>query len=122
MKGTMTRPLAFVIEDDPHLSQIFMITIGEMFETETLVDGTQAMARLSDAVPSLVILDINLPGTSGAQILRFIRTDARLASTRVILATADSRKADELEDKADIVLLKPISVTQLRELASRLGV
>jgi hypothetical protein len=37
-----------------------------------------------------------------------------------MLATADSRQADELQDKADIVLLKPISITQLRELANRL--
>ncbi len=119
---TMMKPLALVVEDDPHLSQIFMITISEMFETEAVANGTQAIARLSETIPSLVILDINLPGASGMEVLHFIRTDARFASTRVILATADSRKADELEDKADIVLLKPISITQLREFASRLVV
>ena len=118
----MAKPLAFVVEDDPHLSQIFMITISELFETEIVADGAQALARLSEVVPSLVILDINLPGASGMQVLHFIRKDARFSSTRVILATADDRKADELEDKADIVLLKPISITQLREFASRLVV
>jgi hypothetical protein len=43
----------------------------------------------------------------------------RFDATRVILATA-IRQADEIQDKADIVLLKPISINKLRELANRL--
>ena len=116
----MTKPLAFVVEDDPQLSQIFTITLSESFETEAITDGAQALIRLSEAVPRLVVLDINLPGASGAEILHFIRADSRFATTRVMLATADSRQADELQDKADIVLLKPISIKQLRDLANRL--
>jgi two-component system, OmpR family, response regulator MtrA len=116
----MTKPLAFIVEDDPQLSQIFTLTLSESFRTETITDGAYALVRLSDTVPNLVVLDINLPGASGAQIIQFIRADLRFDATRVILATADSRQADELHDKADIVLLKPISITQLRELANRL--
>jgi len=116
----MTNPLAFIVEDDPQLSQIFLLTLSEAFEVEAITDGTQALARLSEVVPVLVVLDINLPGASGAQILQAIRADLRFEATRVILATADSRQASELQDKADIVLLKPISITQLRELANRL--
>jgi len=102
------------------LSQIFLLTLSESFEVEAITDGTQALVRLSETVPHLVVLDINLPGASGAQILHYIRADPRFESTRVILATADSRQANDLQDKADIVLLKPISITQLRDLANRL--
>lgn len=116
----MTNPLAFVVEDDPQLSQIFTITLSESFEVEAITDGAQALVRLSEVVPHLVVLDINLPGASGAQILHSIRADPRMAATRVILATANSRHADELQDKADIVLLKPVSITQLRDFAERL--
>jgi DNA-binding response OmpR family regulator len=116
----MTKPLVFIVEDDPHLSQIFTITLSESFETESITDGAHALIRLHEVVPNLVVLDINLPGASGAQILHVIRADSRFESTRVILATADFRQADELQDKADIVLLKPISIMQLRELANRL--
>lgn len=116
----MTKPLAFIIEDDPQLSKIFTLTLSESFEAETITDGTHALARLSQVVPHLVVLDINLPGASGADVLHFIRADSRLKSTRVMLATADSRQADELQDKADIILLKPISIKQLRDLAERL--
>lgn len=114
------KSLAIIVEDDPQLSEIFTFTLSESFETETITDGSQALARLSEVVPHLVVLDIHLPGASGAQILRSIRADARLNATRVILATADSRWADELQDKADIILLKPISTIQLRSLAERL--
>jgi CheY-like chemotaxis protein len=116
----MTKPLAFVVEDDPQLSQIFTITLGESYETETITDGMQALARLTEDIPHLFVLDIHLPGADGSQILHAIRADARLQRTRVILATADARQADMLEDKADIVLLKPISIKQLRDLANRL--
>jgi CheY-like chemotaxis protein len=116
----MTKPLVFVIEDDPQLSQIFTLTLGELFDVEAITDGMQALRRLSEVVPHLVVLDINLPGVSGAEILHTIRADSRLDTTRVILATANSRQADELQDKADIVLLKPISIMQLRDFAERL--
>ncbi len=116
----MTKPLALVIEDDPQLSQIFALTLSDLFETEIIIDGSQALVRLFEIVPQLIILDINLPGVSGAKILSSIRNDARFLSTRVILATADSRQADELRDQADIVLLKPISTIQLRNFAERL--
>ena len=116
----MSKPLAFVVEDDPQLSRIFTLTLNESFETEAIMDGAQALIRLSEVVPHLVVLDINLPGASGAKILHSMRGDARLDGTRVILATANPRQADELRDKADIVLLKPISIAQLRDFANRL--
>ena len=116
----MTKPLAFVVEDDPQLSQIFMLTLNELYATEAITDGAQALVRLSEVVPQLVVLDINLPGASGMQILHSIRADSRLDSTRVILATAESHMANDLREKADIVLLKPISIAQLRDLARRL--
>jgi len=61
-----------------------------------------------------------LPMFPGKDILRFIRMDSRYARTRVILATSDSAAVrGEIEEKSDIVLLTPISFTQLRDLASR---
>jgi CheY-like chemotaxis protein len=116
----MSKPLALIVEDDPHLSRIFSITLSETFETETVTDGSQALERLKEVVPHLLVLDINLPGVSGAEILHAVRSTERLGAVRVILATADSRQAHDLQDKADIVLLKPISPAQLRDLSNRL--
>ena len=116
----MTKPIVLVVEDDPKLNEIINITLQEDFELEPCVDGDSALAKLKDMVPQIVVLDLNLPGTTGANVLAYIRSEARLAKTRVILATADERQAETLNDDADIILLKPVSPSQLRELALRL--
>lgn len=115
----MSRPTAFIVEDDPQLSKIFSITLQSEFEVETVTDGNEAMARLMQIAPTLILLDLHLPGASGREILASIRADARLEKTFVILATADERMAEEMQDQADIVLLKPISPAQLRQISSR---
>lgn len=116
----MTKPLALIVEDDPRLSQVFALTLEESFEIEAIGDGSHAIHRLSEIIPRLIVLDINLPGASGVKVLDAIRADARLDGMRVIIASANSQEAEILRDKADIVLLKPISPTQLRELAERM--
>ncbi|GAB4545516.1 MAG: response regulator [Anaerolineales bacterium] len=116
----MNAPLALIIEDDPQLNQIFTITLGELFAVESISHGAAALQRLGEVTPRLVVLDINLPGASGGEILRAIRANARLVETRVIIVTANPRQAEELQADADVVLIKPVSVGQLRDLARRM--
>lgn len=117
----MNKPLAFVIEDDPDLSEIFSMTLrGGGFETEVFLDGQAALNRLTGTAPAIILLDLHLPHVTGATILENIRADGRFAKTAVIVATADARLAEEMHIQADLVLLKPVSVDQLRELAQRM--
>ncbi len=116
----MHKSLAVIIEDDIEISRIFALTLQDEFEIESFQDGLAALSRLQNIVPNIIILDLSLPTTSGSEILKQIRADARLESTAVILATADAVTASTLQDAADIVLIKPVSPVQLRELALRL--
>ena len=117
----MNNSLAFVIEDDQAHADLFSEALQKSgFEVEIFVDGQAALSRLADAIPSMVILDLHLPYVSGSDILAYIRSEARLVRTRVVLATADPHMASFLRDKADLVLIKPISYFQLRDLAARL--
>ncbi|HEX9923453.1 MAG TPA: response regulator [Anaerolineae bacterium] len=116
----MTKPLALIIEDDSRLAEIFSLTLQQEFQVEVIEDGETALARLAILTPALVVLDLHLPHISGKTILARIREDERLITTRVMLATADAQLADQLRDNADLVLLKPISVNQLYDLAMRL--
>lgn len=112
---------ALIIEDDADLAIIFAEAIKAAgFETQIIRDGRIALTQLATSVPGIVVLDLHLPNVSGATVLEKIRTDARLARTLVILTTADARLADMLQTKADLVLVKPISFGQLRDLAARL--
>ena len=67
-----------------------------------------------------MVLDLHIPTITGEVLLRQIRSDPRLADTRIILATADALRAEVLRPEVDMVLLKPISFTQLSDLAARL--
>ena len=116
----MKNSLALIIEDDPELSQIFTLTLQSDFEINTVTDGKTALEQLQKIIPDIVVLDLNLPLVSGKELLHFIKSDERLASTRVILATADSLEAYQMQEEVDLVLLKPISPAQLRTLALRL--
>lgn len=116
----MTKPLVLIIEDDPAQNQIFNITLKSDFDVETFVDGNSATARLKEVTPALVLLDLNLPGKSGREILTQIRADERLANIPVILTTADDQQGKMLFEQADMVLLKPISPGQLKDLSRRL--
>ena len=114
------KPLALIIEDDPLLNEIIALTLQADFEIQACSDGTSAWNRLLEITPQIVVLDLNLPGMPGKEILAKLRADDRFSQTRVILATADERQAETLTDTADIVLLKPVSPAQLRELANRI--
>jgi len=116
----MVQPLALIIEDDEKLIDLFAVALQSAgFAIKMALDGQTALDELAVTVPALVILDLHLPKVSGVEVLARIRTDSRLADTRVLLVTADALMVKNLRQDVDLVLLKPISVKQLRELAQR---
>ncbi|MBS1250726.1 MAG: Polar-differentiation response regulator DivK [Chloroflexi bacterium] len=117
----MTKPFALIVEDDRDIAEIFNLSLeGAGFVTEVVRDGQVAFERLAEIVPDVVVLDIHLPGIPGNDILKFIRSNERLAETQVMLVTADAARGEELRGESDLLLLKPVSPLQLRTLASRL--
>ncbi|CAG0931141.1 Transcriptional regulatory protein WalR [Thermoflexales bacterium] len=117
----MSTPQALVIEDDRDLSLIFSQAVRAAgFEVEAVSTNHEALTRLADFTPQLVTLDLHLQQAKGVEILYYIRAEPRLAQTNVILTTADSALAETLQDQVDYILIKPISFTQLRDLAARL--
>ena len=121
MSKGFDKPLALVIEDDSRLAYIFSEAIeGAGFAVEVIQDGQEAIDRVEKLDPLVVVLDLHLPHVSGENILRHIRSIDALEDIQVILATADANLADSLMTMADLVLLKPISFGQLKNLAKRL--
>lgn len=115
-----TPPLAIVIEDNEDQNLVFTTALEKAgYQVESVYDGTTAQKRLSETTPEIVVLDLHMPGVRGDVVLKQIRSDERLSSVRVILATADAAFADSLRGQSDLVLLKPISFSQLSQLASR---
>jgi CheY-like chemotaxis protein len=114
------KPLALVIEDNEDLNAIFSSALEKAgYSVQSVYDGVSAKELLSEIVPAIITLDLHMPGMSGEVVLRHIRSDARLKDVRVIVATADARSASAMQFKPELVLLKPISFSQLSQLASR---
>ena len=118
---TLNKPLALIIEDDYDATVIFeQALMAAGFQTEVVRDGQTALERLTAIRPTLITLDLHLPKASGATILRKIKEDSRFDDTTVMLVTADPAAADPLREEADLILLKPVSFKQIRDLTSRL--
>ena len=72
---------------------------------------------MPDLKPNLIVLDMHLPHVSGINVLHQMHAEIRLLDTRIIVATADSSLANQLQDLADLVLIKPVTFSQIRDLA-----
>lgn len=117
----MDKLAALVVEDNDDAAHIFGQALRAAgFEVEVANTGQKALTMLSSTAPDLVLLDIALPDVSGIDVLKNIRSDSRLSKTRIIMATAFPRLAQKLSDGADMVLLKPIPYTKLRDLSRKL--
>jgi DNA-binding response OmpR family regulator len=106
-----------VVDDDPIVLDVVVRYLErDGFRTLTAADGDAARAMLERERPSLVVLDVMLPGIDGLSLCRWIRANSDLP---VILLTARGEEADRivgLELGADDYVTKPFSP---RELATR---
>lgn len=117
----MENQLAIVIEDEKDLALIFAQALADAgFRPEIFYDGGPALSRLVEVVPVMVVLDMNLPNITGAEVMDLLQTDERLSEVKTIITTGSPIKAQAYQDSADLILVKPISYSQLRDLAQRL--
>jgi len=113
--------LAFVVEDTSDLLAMFTATLERVgFETRRTSSVESAIRGLKEQVPDLVLLDLRLPDGSGRQVLKAIRQDPRLVKTKVAVVTAFPGDLESLEAEADLVLVKPVGIKQLQDLALKL--
>lgn len=111
---------ALIIEDDEDLSQIFTDALKAAgYTVETICDGAVAQERLKETPPYIIILDMHLPNVNGSELLEQIRADERYNDSRVIITTADALLGEYHRSKVDLVLIKPIPFSQLRDLTLR---
>jgi PleD family two-component response regulator len=112
-----------IIEDDKDTAGFFK-TVLELvgFECEIILSAKEALSTLSVCAPDLILLDIRLGvEISGEDILYQIRSNPRFDKTRVVITTAYPRLAEPITNLADLVLVKPIEIDQLKNLMQRLG-
>ncbi|HLQ15929.1 MAG TPA: response regulator [Candidatus Eisenbacteria bacterium] len=106
-----------IADDEPSMRLLVHATIdSDDYIVVEAGDGTQAWAVIQKHKPSLVLLDVQMPGKSGLEVLRLVKADPSLAATKVILLTAKAQESDietGLIAGADFYLTKPFSPLDL---------
>lgn len=65
----------FVVDDDPVLTEIFMVTLEDDFQLETFASAEACLVRLAEQKPDIFLLDVSLPGIDGCQLCRQLKDD-----------------------------------------------
>lgn len=111
----MTKTSILIVEDDPHIALgLEEILRTEGFTTTVCHRGNEALAQFVKMSPSLVILDVMLPGLSGFDVCRQLR--GKNAAVPILMLTAKGQEMDKvigLELGADDYVTKPFGVREL---------
>ena len=106
-----------IADDEPSMRLLVHATIeSDDYKVVEAADGMEAWAMIQQHKPSLVLLDVQMPGRSGLEVLRSVRADPSLLATRVILLTSKAQEHDVeagLIAGADFYLTKPFSPLDL---------
>jgi DNA-binding NarL/FixJ family response regulator len=106
-----------VVDDDPGLLLAVSDTLrAEGYEVATARRGADALVRVAEALPDLIISDIRMPGMDGYQLLRNLRSNARTRLVPVIFLTAKDETADRIQGfqtGVDAYLTKPFESEEL---------
>lgn len=118
-----------LVEDNPADAELAQIGLrdGKLTNEVHIVDnGEQAMDFLhhrgdhvDSPTPDLVLLDLNLPGMDGREVLRAIKTDPELRGTPVVILTTSDAAPDVAEaysNYANAYMTKPVDFAQLHRL------
>ena len=112
-----TKPLIFCVEDDDGIRKMMIYTLrASGFDAEGYPDGEAFFEAVRKNVPSLVMLDIMLPGEDGVTILSRLRSGSATARLPVIMASARGTEFDKvmsLDIGADDYLVKPFGMMEM---------
>ena len=106
-----------VVEDEPAIAELIALNLRHSgFEVTVAHDAEQAQAEIDKVLPDLVLLDWMLPGMSGIDFAKKLRSNALTKTIPIIMLTARSDELDKvkgLEIGADDYITKPFSPREL---------
>ena len=120
--GRRHRVLVVEDEDNIAIALDYLLT-REGYDHDRVANGGEALGRIRDTHPDLVLLDVMLPEVSGYEICQGVRLDPQLADVKVLMMTA---RGSAIERKkgialgADGFITKPFELKELRQEVRRL--
>ncbi|HLA35760.1 MAG TPA: phosphate regulon transcriptional regulator PhoB [Rhodocyclaceae bacterium] len=106
-----------VVEDEPSIQSLLEVNLRRAgHQVMTKADAESALQQIQETLPDLVLLDWMLPGMSGIDFARRLRSDARTRMLPIIMLTARAEEHDKIEGLdvgADDYITKPFSPREL---------
>ena len=110
-------PRILIVDDEKDIVDLVAYNLEkEGYEVLKAYDGEKALSIVRTKNPSLVVLDLMLPGIQGLEVCKRIRRDAETAAVPIIMLTAKGEELDRvigLEVGADDYITKPFGVKEL---------
>ena len=114
------RPHAIIVEDESALSEIYSKALDQAgYYVESFRNGKEALVHLKKVSPRLLLLDLNLPGASGDEILESINKVKAFRDTKIFLISANPYLSQQFSGKVDLILEKPVGYSVLCRLAEK---
>jgi two-component system phosphate regulon response regulator PhoB len=115
--GNLARPTILVVEDEAPLLTLLRYNLEKQgFRVEEAADGQEALLRVAEARPDLILLDWMLPALSGLEVCRQIRRRPATRDLPIIMVTARTEDQDAvraLDTGADDYIAKPFAMEAL---------
>lgn len=106
-----------IVDDEPNiLISLEFLMKREGFDVATATDGEQALAKVAEFEPELVLLDVMMPRKNGYEVCQALRADPARAGLKIIMLTAKGRDVEVdkgLALGADAYVTKPFSSADL---------
>jgi DNA-binding response OmpR family regulator len=109
------KPLILVVDDDAPIVMLMRSILREFgFEPRTATNGEAAIDAARAERPDLVLLDKNMPGMSGSEVIRALRSEAGLEQVPILVLTGDPLGPDEIAELgANGTVQKPFDLQEL---------
>jgi DNA-binding response OmpR family regulator len=118
----VARAEILIVEDHPTMREAMRLILENAgFDTREASDGRTALSMTRERPPDVMFLDLNIPGTSGADVLAELKGDEATRDVRVIIITATGEEGREfmLSLGADDYFSKPFPPTELLRTVER---
>jgi DNA-binding response OmpR family regulator len=115
---TNQRQRILIVDDDPNIALLMQMALSKKREyaTEIASDGLEALKKVAEHAPDLILLDIMMPGMDGFEVCRRIKGDGATKFIPIIMITAKSEISDKLHGMdlgANDYITKPFNPEEL---------
>lgn len=119
----MTDATILVVDDDPDAIEIVSTYLeAKGYRVASAADGREALAKIEEIHPALILLDVMMPGMDGWEVARIVKNHPDFTDIRVVMLTARSDFTDKQEGLragADDYIVKPIRLEELGQKVER---